>query len=274
MSNKMPGCHLANAWRSRSKHILQWRYYTAMQSCRTRVGDLRLESTRVGNFATWDLTWDLSFWTWDLTCDLEIGTWTWLETCSQWLGSQVQVARKTKSLYNLSFDISIKYNFSISCSIHWFFSSAFQRCVIIRSKKLICSWDLIWLARLDLGLETWLETWALRLDLRLRLWDSGLDLRLRYRDLGLDLRLDVRDLQTALPQWSISSFIHSFNWLYFCGICQSIPLKLWSNTAQGCTHQSTCMPQLQPLCSAALVQNVLPRGDEGSGKPCAVIEAL
>ena len=26
MSNKMPGCHLANAWRRRSKHILQWRY--------------------------------------------------------------------------------------------------------------------------------------------------------------------------------------------------------------------------------------------------------
>ena len=26
MSNKMPGCHLANAWRSRSKLILQWRY--------------------------------------------------------------------------------------------------------------------------------------------------------------------------------------------------------------------------------------------------------
>ena len=31
--------------------------------------------------------------------------------------------------------------------------------------------------------------------------------------------------------------------------------------------------QLQPLCSAALVPNVLPRRDEGSGKPCAVIEA-
>ena len=31
MSNKMPGCHLANARRSRSKHILQWRYYTAMK---------------------------------------------------------------------------------------------------------------------------------------------------------------------------------------------------------------------------------------------------
>ena len=26
MSNKMPGCHLANAWRIRSKQILQWRY--------------------------------------------------------------------------------------------------------------------------------------------------------------------------------------------------------------------------------------------------------
>ena len=24
--HKLPGCHLANAWRSRSKHILQWRY--------------------------------------------------------------------------------------------------------------------------------------------------------------------------------------------------------------------------------------------------------
>ena len=34
-----------------------------------------------------------------------------------------------------------------------------------------------------------------------------------------------------------------------------------------------CMPQLQPLCSAALVPNVLPRRDEGSGKLCAVIEA-
>ena len=26
MSNKLPGCRLANAWKSRSKHILQWRY--------------------------------------------------------------------------------------------------------------------------------------------------------------------------------------------------------------------------------------------------------
>ena len=32
--------------------------------------------------------------------------------------------------------------------------------------------------------------------------------------------------------------------------------------------------QLQPSCSAALVPNVLPRRDEGSGMPCAVILAL
>ena len=42
-------------------------------------------------------------------------------------------------------------------------------------------------------------------------------------------------------------------------ICQ-----LFSNPAQGCNHQSSCMPQLEPLCSAALVLNVLPRRDEGS----------
>ena len=41
------------------------------------------------------------------------------------------------------------------------------------------------------------------------------------------------------------------NWLHFCGLCQLIPLKLRSNTAQGCNHQSTCMPQLQLLCSAS-----------------------
>ena len=29
--NKMPGCHLTDAWRSHSKHILQWRYYTTMK---------------------------------------------------------------------------------------------------------------------------------------------------------------------------------------------------------------------------------------------------
>ena len=50
-----------------------------------------------------------------------------------------------------------------------------------------------------------------------------------------------------------------------------MPLNVWSNTALGFNDQSICMPQLQPLCSAALVPNVLPRRDEGSGKPCAVI---
>ena len=41
--------------------------------------------------------------------------------------------------------------------------------------------------------------------------------------------------------------VMQLNWLYLCGICQLIPLKMWPNTAQGCNHQSTCMPQLQPL---------------------------
>ena len=36
----------------------------------------------------------------------------------------------------------------------------------------------------------------------------------------------------------------------------------------GCNHQSTCVPQ--PLCSAALVPNLLLRRDEGSGNPSAV----
>ena len=67
--------------------------------------------------------------------------------------------------------------------------------------------------------------------------------------------------------------VMQLNWLYFCGICHMMPLKVWPNTALGCNHQSICMPQLQPLCSAALVPNVLPRRDEGSGKPCAVIKA-
>ena len=67
--------------------------------------------------------------------------------------------------------------------------------------------------------------------------------------------------------------VMQLNWLYFCGICQMMPLMVRPNTALGCNHQSICLPQLGPLCSAALVPNVLPRRDEGSGRPCAVIEA-
>ena len=40
--------------------------------------------------------------------------------------------------------------------------------------------------------------------------------------------------------------------IYFCGICQMMPLKVWPNTALGCNRQSICMPQLQTLCAAAL----------------------
>ena len=51
-----------------------------------------------------------------------------------------------------------------------------------------------------------------------------------------------------------------FNWLHFCGICWMISLKVQPNTALGCNHQSICMPQLQPLCSAALAPIYYPEG--------------
>ena len=41
--------------------------------------------------------------------------------------------------------------------------------------------------------------------------------------------------------------VMQLNWLYFCGICQMMPLKVWPNTALGCNHQSICMAQLQLL---------------------------
>ena len=47
------------------------------------------------------------------------------------------------------------------------------------------------------------------------------------------------------------------NWLYFCGICQRIPLKVWPNTALDMqpSHQFAC-PTLQPLpIRTALVPN-------------------
>ena len=53
--------------------------------------------------------------------------------------------------------------------------------------------------------------------------------------------------------------IDSHNWvdfIYVTCICQLAPLKMWSNAALGFNHQSTCIPQR----------------NEGSGKPCAVIE--
>ena len=52
--------------------------------------------------------------------------------------------------------------------------------------------------------------------------------------------------------------------LYLCGICQLIPMKLWPNTAQGCNHQSVCLAQVQPLCSAAL----LPTTQSTTSKGC------
>ena len=85
---------------------------------------------------------------------------------------------------------------------------------------------------------------------------------------------DVCNVTDTISWWGHHDRVMQLSWLYFCGICQMMPLKVWPNTALSCNHQSICMPQLQPLCSAALVPNVLPRRDEGLGKPCAVIEAL
>ena len=65
------------------------------------------------------------------------------------------------------------------------------------------------------------------------------------------LRINVNVTDTILWQGHHDR-VMQLNWLYFCGICQMMPLKVWPNTALGCNHQSICMPQLQPLCSAAL----------------------
>ena len=40
-----------------------------------------------------------------------------------------------------------------------------------------------------------------------------------------------------------------------------MPLKVWpNNTALGCSHQLTCMPQLQLLCSTHLIPMYYPHG--------------
>ena len=38
------------------------------------------------------------------------------------------------------------------------------------------------------------------------------------------------------PSWWIESHAMQ-NWIYFCGICQMTPLKVWLHTAQSCNHQ-------------------------------------
>ena len=55
--------------------------------------------------------------------------------------------------------------------------------------------------------------------------------------------------------------VMQLNWLYFCGICHMMPLKVWPNTALGCNHQSICMPQLQPLWGSGLLRFIRPFGE-------------
>ena len=59
------------------------------------------------------------------------------------------------------------------------------------------------------------------------------------------------------------------SWHCLCCICQ----KVWPNTVFRPQQSVNLHAQLQPLCSAALVPNVLPWRNKGLGKPCAVIEA-
>ena len=66
-----------------------------------------------------------------------------------------------------------------------------------------------------------------------------------FRHLRLDTRINnCNVMQCKWYYLSAESYdrIMQLNWLYFCGICQLIPLKLWSNTAQGCNHQWTACP--------------------------------
>ena len=52
-----------------------------------------------------------------------------------------------------------------------------------------------------------------------------------------------------------------------------MPDDATEGVVEHCFSDCNLHAQLQPLCSAALVPNVLPRRDEGLGKPCAMIEA-
>ena len=74
----------------------------------------------------------------------------------------------------------------------------------------------------------------------------------------------------------LSPSIESCNWIDLI----SVAYASWYHWNCGRTqrkaatiNQLAC-PSLQPLCSADRVPNVLPQWDEGSSKPCAVIEAL
>ena len=60
-------------------------------------------------------------------------------------------------------------------------------------------------------------------------------------------------------------------WVHFRGICQMTTPKVWSNTAQGCNHQSVHAPDttFMPGCSGT---DVLPWRDEGSGEFCDMTE--
>ena len=60
MSNKMPGCHLANAWRSRLKHILQWRYRNEVSAHSWLTNAFNLETFCIKVYSFIEITSDIS----------------------------------------------------------------------------------------------------------------------------------------------------------------------------------------------------------------------
>ena len=93
--------------------------------------------------------------------------------------------------------------------------------------------------------------------------DRSANLLSRQQIIFLILNVNVRNTYWA-PLNPVTEVLHSveltsFLWLYArrCGRTQLFKLQPSINL-----HA-----QLQPLCSADLVPNVLPRRDEGSGKP-------
>ena len=74
----------------------------------------------------------------------------------------------------------------------------------------------------------------------------------------------------------ISLYLRQSNWIDF--ITLTYVMIIYSHTECVAEQSSRLQSpinlhaQLHPLCSAALVPNILPRRDEGSGMPCAVMK--
>ena len=87
---------------------------------------------------------------------------------------------------------------------------------------------------------------------------------------NVNVNVNVRHIYWAPPN-SVTEALHaveltSFVWHMPEGVAEPQLLD--------CSHQSTCMPSYSLYVQLLSYPNVLPRRDEGSGKPCTVNEAL